>query len=232
MQCSRDYGRTNIFNFILEPGVPLLTVTRTGQWSVETVAAHEIAFRQELMQLRRSGKTRGLIVDIGGTWPQERNVAWALRRMEARLGNLRPERIAVVSSFGASRLHARHLREPDTQIFASMEFAREWIMRQADASAYPGKIYDQASHAEAEGPSVHVHGPSDMHIVLTPAAALETAKRIGDAAVEVIIENAMVDGDRATIAALVECAEASLADLRLQALIISGPPLNSEQAAI
>lgn len=207
-------------------------MTRTGQWSVETVAAHEIAFRQELMQLRLSGKTRGLIVDIGGTWPQERNVARAMRRMEARLGNLRPERIAVVSSFGASRLHARHLRELDTQVFVSMEFAREWIMRQADDSAYPGEIYDQASQAEAEGSSVHVHGPSDMHLVLTPAAALETAKRIGDAAVEVIIKNAMVDGDKATIATLIASAEASLANLRLQALMGSGPVPSSKQAKI
>lgn len=132
-------------------GIPLLTVTRTGQWSVATVAAHEIAFRQELVQLRHSGKTRGLIVDIGATWMQERDVAWALRRMEMRLGELRPERIAVVSSFGASRLHARHLKEPDTQIFASMGFARAWIISKADATAYPGQVHDQASHAEAEG---------------------------------------------------------------------------------
>lgn len=215
----------HIFNFTLEPGIPLLTVTRIGQWSVATVAAHEIAFRQQLLQLSSSGKARGLIVDIGATWPQEHNVVWALRRMEGRLGALRPERIAVVSSFGASRLHARHLREPDTQVFASMAFAREWIIRQADASAYPGEIYDQASHAEAEGLAVHVHGPSDMHMVLTPAAALETAKRIGDAAVEVIIENAMADGDRATFASLVECAEASLTNARLQTLIIPGPLL-------
>jgi hypothetical protein len=198
-------------------------VTRTGQWSVATVAAHEIAFRQELVQLSRSGKTRGLIVDIGATWPQERTVAWALRRMELRLGDLRPERIAVVSSFGASRLHARHLREPDTQIFASMEFARAWIISKADETAYPGEVHDQASHAEAEGLTVHIHGPSDVHIMLTPAAALETAKRIGDAAVEVIIGNAMAEGDRATIATLVERAEASLANSRLEGQIIGGP---------
>lgn len=214
-----------MFNFMLEPGIPLLTVTRTGQWSVATVAAHEIAFRQELVQLRHSGKTRGLIVDIGATWMQERDVAWALRRMEMRLGELRPERIAVVSSFGASRLHARHLKEPDTQIFASMQFARAWIISKADETAYPGQVHDQASHAEAEGLTVHVHGPSDVHIMLTPAAALETAKRIGDAAVEVIIENAMADGDRATIATLVECAEASLANSRLRAQRVPLPGL-------
>lgn len=211
-----------MFDFKLEPGIPLLTVTRTGQWSVATVAAHEMAFRQELVQLHRSGKTTGLIVDIGATWMQARDVAWALRRMELRLGDLRPDRIAVVSSFGASRLHARHLKEPDTHIFASMEFARAWIISKADETAYPGEVHDQASHAEAEGLTVHVHGPSDVHIMLTPAAALETAKRIGDAAVEVIIGNAMAEGDRATIATLVECAEASLAKSRLQAQVIIG----------
>ena len=36
--------------------------------------------------------------------------------------------------------------------------------------------------------------------MLTPGAALETAKRIGDAAVEVIIGIAMSEGDKTTIA--------------------------------
>lgn len=211
-----------MFKFELEPEIPMLTVTRTGEWSVATVAAHEIVFRQELSHLRVSGKPRGLIVDIGGTWPQARNVAWALRRMEARLGDLRPERIAVVSSFGASRLHARHLKEPDTQVFASMKFAREWIIRMAEPAGLPTEIFDQPSQAEPEGMTVHVHGPSDMDIMLTPGAALETAKRIGDAAVEVIIGIAMAEGDRASISTLTQCADASLANSRLQAQVLSG----------
>lgn len=206
-----------MFKFELEPEIPMLTVTRAGEWSVETVAAHEIALRQELFQLQLSGKPRGLIVDIGATWPQERNVAWALRRMEARLGELRPERIAVVSSFGASRLHARHLKEPDTQVFASMSFARQWIIRMAEPTGMPTEVLGQPCHADPEGSAVHIHGPTDVNIMLTPCAALETAKRIGDAAVEVIIGAAMAEGDRASIGSLAVCADASLANYRLQA---------------
>lgn len=218
MERSRKSGRTDIFSFSLEPTIPLLTVTRTGQWSVATVGAHEILFRQELEELRLSGKTRSLIVDIGATWPQERDVVWALRRMELRLGDLRPERIAVVSSFGAARLHARHLKQADTQVFASMRFAREWIMRHAGVGGPHSEIHDKPSFADAEGLHVHIYGPTDAtDIVLTPAAALETAKRIGDAAVEVIIESAMAEGSRASIALLTETADASLANARLQA---------------
>lgn len=51
-------------------------------------------------------------------------------------------------------------------------------------------IHNVPSEADAEGACVHVHGPSDLDISLTPQAALETAKRIGDAAVEVILEHA------------------------------------------
>ncbi|GGB58093.1 hypothetical protein [Blastomonas aquatica] len=212
-----------MFSFTTEPEIPMLTVTRTGEWSLATVAAHEIVFRQELYQLQLSGKPRGLIVDIGATWPQERNVAWALRRMEARLGDLRPERIAVVSSFGASRLHARHLKEPDTQIFASMKYAREWILRMADPTGLSTEVHEQPCQADPEGMAVHVYGPSsDMDVMLTPSAALETAKRIGNAAVEVIIGQAMADGERASIATLGHCADASLANCRLQAQTSGG----------
>ena len=143
----------------LEPEIPMLTVRRNGEWSVATVAAYEIVLRQELVLLQQSGKPRGLIVDIGGTWPQQRSVALALRRIEMRLGNLRPERIAVVSSFGASRVHARHLKQPDTQVFTSMKFAREWIIRRSEATGLPTVVFDQPIQADPEGPTVHIYGP-------------------------------------------------------------------------
>jgi hypothetical protein len=206
-----------MFNFISEPEIPMLTVRRNGEWSVATVAAYEIVLRQELVLLHQSGKPRGMIVDIGGTWPQQRSVAWALRRIEARLGDLRPERIAVVSSFGASRLHARHLKQPDTQVFTSMKFAREWIIRRSEATGLPTVVFDQPIQADPEGPTVHIYGPTDNGVMLTPGAALETAKRIGDAAVEVIIGIAMSEGEKTTIESLTLCADASLANSRLQA---------------
>lgn len=55
-------------------------------------------------------------------------------------------------------------------------------------------VHNIPSEADAAGACVHVHGPSDVDISLTPEAALETAKRIGDAAVEVIIEKASPTG--------------------------------------
>ena len=51
-------------------------------------------------------------------------------------------------------------------------------------------VHDVPSDAVAAGHCVHIHGPSELDISLTPQAALETAKRIGDAAVEVILEHA------------------------------------------
>lgn len=206
-----------MFNFFAEPEIPMLTVRRTGAWCLATVAAYEVVLRQELATLLHSGKARGLIVDIGATWPQERDVVCALRRLEQRLGVLRPERIAVVSSFGVSRLHARHLKQADTQVFTSMKFAREWILRHAGAGGPQLEVFDEPSSADVEGLTVHIHGPTaGTDIILTPAAALETAKRIGDAAVEVIIGSAIAEGERATIESLTECADASLANCRLQ----------------
>lgn len=51
-------------------------------------------------------------------------------------------------------------------------------------------IHNVPSEVDAEGAVVHVHGPSDTDISMTPAAALETAKRLGDAAVEAILDAA------------------------------------------
>lgn len=53
-----------------------------------------------------------------------------------------------------------------------------------------GTVQDEAGSAECEGNVVHVHGPADVDVKLTPRAALETAKRIEDAAVEAIIGQA------------------------------------------
>ena len=54
----------------------------------------------------------------------------------------------------------------------------------------PEIVHNVPSQAVPAGASVHIYGPSDLDISLTPEAALETAKRIGDAAVEVILEHA------------------------------------------
>lgn len=53
-----------------------------------------------------------------------------------------------------------------------------------------GTVQDEAGRAECRDNVVHVHGPADVDVTLTPRAALETAKRIEDAAVEAIIGQA------------------------------------------
>ena len=52
------------------------------------------------------------------------------------------------------------------------------------------KVYNEPSDVEAEGTVVHVQGPSDADISLTPKAALETAQRLSDAAVEALLHEA------------------------------------------
>ncbi|WP_380786045.1 hypothetical protein [Sphingomonas sp. R86521] len=177
-----------MFDFQLEPEIPLLTVTRSGSWSVDTMMAYEPLLRRELALLEISGRPRCCILDIRSTTAPAHDVGAALRAMVARLGHLRPDRIAVVSSSGIRELRAQRTASPDYRIFASMRLAREWIT-EASAMRLGTTIHDQPSRVEPEGLTVHVRGPSNVDIILTPAAALETAKRMGDAAVDVILES-------------------------------------------
>lgn len=55
------------------------------------------------------------------------------------------------------------------------------------------RVQDEASQVEAGDNAVHVQGPADVDVSLTPRAALETARRLGEAAVESIINNAIDD---------------------------------------
>lgn len=63
-------------------------------------------------------------------------------------------------------------------------------------------VQDEASEVEVGINAVHVQGPADVEVSLTPRAALETARRLGEAAVESIINNAtdyqQPDSDGAT----------------------------------
>ena len=51
-------------------------------------------------------------------------------------------------------------------------------------------IHDVPSEVEAEGETVHLHGPSDVDLTMTPRAALETANRLGEAAVDALLDQA------------------------------------------
>lgn len=176
-----------MFEFRLEPHLPLLTVTRTGQWSLETVRSYEAALRLKLAKLHSSGRSTGFIIDIRSSAAHPSIVADALRAMVARLGPLHAHRTAVVTSGGLSKLQAKRLPDDRAQVFTSMVLARDWIASTADPIAAPTTVRDEPIDAAVAGPAVHIHGPPNVDITLTPAAALETAKRIGDAAIEALI---------------------------------------------
>ena len=53
-----------------------------------------------------------------------------------------------------------------------------------------GQIHDEPSDVEAQGETVHLLGPSDVDLSMTPRAALETAKRLGEAAVDALLDQA------------------------------------------
>ena len=175
-----------MFTFKLEPEIPLLSVKRKGSWSLATVAAYEIALRRELVLLLVSGRPRSFIIDVRLAAPTDREVTAALRSVTSRLCNLKPERMAVVASFGIAKLQAKRMGKADAQVFTTMVLARDWATAVAKTVQSPGTVYDEPSVANPEGASVHVQGPSDVDIVLTPAAALETAKRIHDAAIDIL----------------------------------------------
>jgi len=87
-----------MFQFKLEPDISLLTVTRTGLWSLETVISYEKALRIELAKLRVVGRPRLVIIDTRSRGAQPSHVADALRSMVARLGPLHADRTAVVTA--------------------------------------------------------------------------------------------------------------------------------------
>lgn len=179
-----------MFKFKLEPNISLLTVTRRGTWSLGTVESYEAALRMEMAKLNLASRPTSFIIDIRSSGAQAADVAEALRSMVARLGSLHANRTAVVTTSGVAKLQAKRVADPKAQIFTSMKLARDWIMSEIDPASVTGTVYDVPSAVEAEGPSIRIQGPSDVDIVLTPTAALETARRIGDTAVEVLLETA------------------------------------------
>jgi hypothetical protein len=179
-----------LFEFELEPDIGLLTATRTGFWSLQTVATYEVALRRELAVLQKYGPRTAFIIDIRSTGAQPKEVADELRAMVSRLGSLHAKRTAVVTASGIAKLQAKRVADNTSEVFTSLVLARDWVLAGRPSEVDKGVVYDEASDAEADGRAVHVHGPSDLEINLTPRAALETAKRIGDAAIEALIERA------------------------------------------
>lgn len=181
-----------MFDFKFEPEIALLTVTRTGLWSLETVASYEAVLRQQLAILRQCESPTSFIIDIRSTGAQPKIVADALKEMVARLGPLHAKRTAVVAFSGVAKLQAMRIADVDAEVFTSMSAARDWLLGTDSAARTLDDVHDEPSEADAEGRSVHVQGPSDVDVTLTPAAALETAKRIGNAAVEALLAPAAV----------------------------------------
>jgi hypothetical protein len=173
-----------MFEFDLEAKNSLLTVIRTGQWTLNTVAAYETALRQQLRILQRSGPSTSFIIDIRSTGAQPKDVADELRAMVRRLGTLQATRTAVVTATGIAKLQAMRVADANAEVFTSMVLARDWVLRHGGDEPSSNLVHDQPSDAEVEGRTVHVHGPSDLDINLTHAAAIETAKRIGNVETE------------------------------------------------
>jgi hypothetical protein len=48
-------------------------------------------------------------------------------------------------------------------------------------------MHTVAIHAEAVDCSVHIHGSSNIDVIMTPAAAFDTANRIGEAAIDALM---------------------------------------------
>jgi hypothetical protein len=179
-----------MYVFKFEPEIALLTVTKTGLWSTGTVASYEVLVREQLECLKNCAPSTLCVVDIRSQGAQPRVVADALRAMVARLGPLNATRTAVVSSSGIAKLQAIRVADMNAQVFTSMVVARDWLMGKLQSGGPSGLVYDEASEAEAEGRSVHLHGPSGVDVNLTPAAAFETAERIGTAAVDAVMASA------------------------------------------
>ena len=78
-----------------------------------------------------------------------------------------------------------------------MAEARSWILGDLEQDLTSGPVHDEASDAAAQHGIVHVQGPDHVDILLTPRAALETSRRIGDAAIEAILSDAN-DGPHVT----------------------------------
>lgn len=177
-----------MFQFKLEPGIALLTVTRTGTWSVDTVACYEVALRAELKTLQSSARPTAFIIDIRSSGVQPRDVAEALRHMVARLGPLNAERTAVITSSGLAKLQAGRVADKNARVFTSMVLARDWVLNTAGAAPDAAEgVFDEPSTAVAVGRAVHLHGPSDVDVTLSVKAALETATRISDAALDALL---------------------------------------------
>jgi hypothetical protein len=176
-----------MFAFKHEPDLSLLTVVRSGFWSLSTVMAYELALRSELAALQNAGGPTCFIIDIRSSGAQALDVANELRAMVRRLGPLHANRTAVVTSSGIAKLQARRVADDNSQVFTSMVLARDWVLDTPHSTRATGPVHDNPSEADAEGATVHMHGPSDVDLVFTPRAAIETAKRISNAAVEALL---------------------------------------------
>jgi hypothetical protein len=175
-----------MFSFVLEPELGLLTATRSGLWSLRTVACYEVALREQLARLGRRGQSTSFIIDIRSSGALPLNIASALRAVVERLGPLQTDRTAIVTHSGLEKLQAMRVADTDAQVFASMKPARAWILGSNAPAVLHGTVHDVAYEADAEGRSVRLHGAS-VDVALTPAAALETAKRMGSAAVDALL---------------------------------------------
>ncbi|WP_033921546.1 hypothetical protein [Sphingomonas sp. 37zxx] len=186
-----------MLEFRLEPELRLLTVTRNGVWSVDEALSYEEALRLELAALRLFEGPTACIIDVRLDEHQPLNCE-GLRLMIGRLGKLAADRFATVTSADLTNAQIEQLTRARTRVFTSMVLARDWAARKSPTRPGLAAATHEPSHAWGDGLLVQVRGPGDIDFQLTPAAALETAKRISDAAIDVLLRVAAQPCDQTT----------------------------------
>lgn len=117
-----------MFQFNLELPLHLLTIVRTGVWSLDTVHAYEIALRRELKLLHAGGGPTCCILDVRAIGAQSPQVSQALHMVVQRLGPLNVDRSAVVTATGISKLEAKRMADENAEVFTAMVLARDWAI--------------------------------------------------------------------------------------------------------
>lgn len=182
-----------MLEFRLEPALRLLTVTQTGGCAPDTTCAYEEAFRLELATLRLFGGPTACIIDnrLDAAQGHDRD---ALQLMIGRLGTLAADRTATVISPTSTSAAATLGEGASATVFTSMVRARDWAAGEPDTHLSHHPVEDEPCQVTASDLRVKIKSPCDGDLSLSPAAAIETARRMSDAAIDVLLKLAKPPG--------------------------------------
>jgi len=117
------------FEFKLDRGRRLLTVTVRGFWDVQIYRAYDAQIRAELAALRQLPAPQACLIDAREFAVQSREVADLLRDGLAKRLPLYPERtVRLVSSAITRGQASRMTNDPTHQVFDAIEPAMEWLL--------------------------------------------------------------------------------------------------------